>query len=148
MSQDDRGKHPNSLANIAKGRLTDDYKPEYCEMIVEFMKQGYSLGSFGAHIGKTTKTLKEWARKYPEFGEAHALGKQQAFKFYETMLASCAMGIIPEQLKAKGSKKLDISAIIFALKTRFHQEYGERQEIDHKSSDGSFQVNFVKPKDT
>jgi hypothetical protein len=151
MSQEKKKKqHPNSLKNLSTvGRQSDDYKPEYCQQLVDFMKKGYSLGSFGAEIGKTTQTLLNWCEKYPEFKEAHRLGKLSAMRFFETMLVNASMGIIPQQLKAMGSKKLDITAIIFALKTRFHQDYGEKQQIDHTSSDGSLtptRIEIVAPK--
>lgn len=140
--------HPNSMANLIPGN-EDKYRPEYCQQLVDFMKKGYSLGSFGAEIGKTTQTLLNWCEKYPEFKEAHRVGKQSAMKFFETMLVNASMGIIPQQLKQLGSKKLDITAIIFALKTRFHQDYGEKQQIDHTSSDGSLnptKIEIVAPK--
>jgi hypothetical protein len=126
-----------SLANLTPGRDTDDYRPEYCQDLIDFMKKGYSLASFGAEVRKSRETLYQWMKKYPDFGEAHKIGKQAALKFFETMLINATMGTIPNQLKAMGSKKLDISAIIFALKTRFHLDYGEKQYIDHSSSDGS-----------
>jgi hypothetical protein len=113
------------------------YKPEYCEQLVKFMSQGYSVASFGAEVKKTKQTLYNWIDKYPEFAEAHAIGKQAALKFFELMLINCAMGIVPEQLKKLGSKKVDVTAVIFALKTRFHREYGEVQKVDHTTSDGS-----------
>jgi hypothetical protein len=53
------------------------------------------------------------------------------------MLINASMGTIPAQLRTMGAKKLDITAIIFALKTRFHQDYSEKHIVDHQSSDGS-----------
>ena len=139
MSQKEKKKpHPNSLANLKTKEFGDDnYKPEHCEQLINFMKKGYSLASFGAEIGRCRMTLYRWMDKYPEFAEAHRIGKQSALKFFETMLVNASMGIIPRQLKDLGSKKIDITAVIFALKTRFHHDYGEHQKIDHSSSDGS-----------
>lgn len=106
------------------------YKPEYCQKLIDFMAQGYSLKAFGPEVKVCRDTLYEWMKVHPEFKEAHELGYMSALKFFETMLISCARGVIPEQLKRHGSKKLDITAIIFALKTRFHEEYGERLKQD------------------
>jgi len=135
---------PQELANLTPGRDTDSYKPEYCQDLIDFMKKGYSLASFGAEIGRSRETLYQWMKKYPEFGEAHKVGKQAALKFFETMLINATMGTIPNQLKALGSKKLDIAAIIFALKTRFHLDYGEKQQIDHSSRDGSMSPTVIR----
>jgi hypothetical protein len=129
-------KNPNH-PNLDMGRSRDDYKPEYCSQIIEFMKKGYSLASFGAEIRKTRQTLYNWIKTHQDFKEAHDIGKQSALKFFETMLINASMGIIPDQLRRAGATKLDVTAIIFALKTRFHQDYGEYQKLDHTSSDGS-----------
>ena len=138
MSQKKKKIHPNSLRNLKNKEFgQDSYKPEYCDQLIDFMKKGYSLSSFGAEIKKCRMTLYRWMEKYPEFDQAHKIGKQSALKFFETMLVNASMGIVPSQLKALGSKKIDITAVIFALKTRFHQDYGEQQKIDHTSSDGS-----------
>lgn len=133
-------KYPNLLA----GTPQDTFKSEYCQQLIDFMKKGYSLASFGAEIGRSRETLYEWMRSHPEFKEAHQIGKQSALKFFETMLINCTMGTIPQQLQNMGSKKLDVSAIIFALKTRFHLDYGEKQYVDHTSSDGSMSPTVIK----
>jgi hypothetical protein len=48
------------------GRPTD-YKPEYCEMAREMLKQGYSKVEIAAAFDANRKTLDRWAAEYPEF---------------------------------------------------------------------------------
>ncbi len=59
MSND---KHPG-------GRPTK-YRPEYCETVVELMKDGASKTEVCGTIGVCHDTLIEWQKKYPEFSEA------------------------------------------------------------------------------
>jgi hypothetical protein len=135
---------PQELANLTPGNPGDKYKPEYCEQLIEFMKKGYSLASFGAEIGRSRETLYTWMEKHPEFREAHKIGKQSALRFFETMLINATMGTIPAQLRNLGARKLDVAAIIFALKTRFHQDYSEKHIVDHQSSDGSMTPTMIR----
>jgi hypothetical protein len=138
----DSNKKRNGALPGEWGRKSE-YKPDYCQQIVDYMSQGYSVGSFGAHIGVTKTTIYEWFNVHPEFEEAHELGKQMAMKFFETMLMSSMTGTIPKQLADKGSKKIDITAVIFALKTRFHQDYSEKTKLEHSSPDGSMSPKIV-----
>lgn len=61
------------------------YKPEYCDQLIEHMKQGKALKSFGAEVNVTEATLHAWKKKYPEFDEAHQLGTSHHYKFFEQM---------------------------------------------------------------
>ncbi len=96
------------------------YKSEFCEMLIQHMSQGLSYESFGAVVKCGRTTLYDWERKHPEWVKAKQEGTSVALKFWESLLAA----------KAFGSKKeIDITAVIFCLKTRFHQTYGEHQKV-------------------
>ena len=62
----------------AGGRPTK-YKPEYCEEIVEYMRDGKSLAEFAAYIDVDHDTINNWAKKYSEFFGA----KKRAIKLSE-----------------------------------------------------------------
>jgi hypothetical protein len=44
-----------------------DYDHAYCEQVVSFCAQGYSLTAFAGEIGVCRDTISEWCRKHPEF---------------------------------------------------------------------------------
>src|ERR1700689_2037013 len=50
----------------AGGRPTK-YDPRYCEMLVEFGSQGYTLGAFAGLIGTCKQTVENWKVEHPEF---------------------------------------------------------------------------------
>ena len=44
------------------------YKPEYCDMLIDFMSKGYSVEAFCGHINTTFETMYRWL-KHPDYGE-------------------------------------------------------------------------------
>lgn len=95
------------------------YKPEYCEKLIDHMKQGYSFETFGPHVDVCKTTLYNWVEKYPEFKKAKDKAFQLAKEYFESHLLK----------KVEGKSKGDTTAMIFALKTRFHETYGEKKEV-------------------
>jgi len=108
---------------------TLQYKKEMCEMLVKHMSQGHSFSTFSTIAGVTRTTLYEWVDKYPEFKNAKENGEEAAKRFLEKRLMAKVSG---QDLSGIGidTKKIDTTCLIFALKTRFYKEYGDRQKID------------------
>jgi hypothetical protein len=59
------------------------YKPEFCDLLVEHLKKGYSFYSFGGDVGASKQTLFTWVEKHPEFSEAKKIGEQLALKYFD-----------------------------------------------------------------
>lgn len=49
------------------------YKPEYCQMLIDHMREGYSYESFSAIIKVARSTIYEWETNYVEFSDAKKL---------------------------------------------------------------------------
>jgi hypothetical protein len=118
------------------------YKKQYCKDVVDFMAKGMSLTSFCAEIHTHRDTVYEWRKKYPEFDKACEIGFDMGQKFFESLMSNAALGILPENLKRMGSTGINMTAVIFALKTRFHRDYSEKQKIEH-SGNVSTTINFI-----
>ena len=76
------------------GRPTT-YQPEYCEQVIEHMKDGSSLTSFAAEIDVARSTLNLWMAANPEFMEACARAKAKCAAWWERTnrnLAATGMG--------------------------------------------------------
>lgn len=113
------------------------YKKEFCKQLTEHMAKGYSYESFGPKVGVHRYTLYSWEKRFPEWKEAKKLGQDMALSAFETMLIGRATG--HEKMKDG-----ETTPIIFALKTRFHQIYGEKQKHEHAFGDNSnLTVTFV-----
>lgn len=102
------------------------YRPEYCKMLVEHLRKGLSVSTFGAHVGVCRATIYEWISTIPEFKEAHEEGLQLAQEFFELRLSAKVSG---QDIKGIDTRKIDTTALIFALKTRFHETYGEKVQV-------------------
>lgn len=103
------------------------YDPKYCDMIIEAMRDGKSMLSFAASIGVARSTLNHWIDNRPDFADAVDRAKTAQAAWWETQLCDTASG------RAKGDARL----IIFGLSNAGALEWRDKQEIDHRSGDGS-----------
>jgi hypothetical protein len=103
------------------GRPTQ-YKEEYCELLIEFMKKGYSFEAFGAELSVAKKTLYLWLDKHPEFVHAKDIATSHSRKFWETIAIEAC----------KGEIKIPAQAVwVFNMKNRF----GWRDKLPEEISD-------------
>ena len=51
------------------GRPTK-YKPEYCDLLVSHMTEGFSFESFAAVVDTCKQTIYSWTKQFPEFLDA------------------------------------------------------------------------------
>lgn len=51
------------------------YKPEFCQIAIDVMKQGYPIVNVAAKLDVSRKTIYEWINEYPEFAAAIEVGK-------------------------------------------------------------------------
>lgn len=105
------------------GRPTK-YLPEYCEQVVDHMKQGYSLESFGGRIGVCKATIYEWRDAHKEFSDAIKEAQTACQYFWEHNLVQTI----------HNPKEMNATTVYFALKCRFG--YKETQSIEHSGPDG------------
>jgi hypothetical protein len=98
------------------GRPTD-YRPEFCQMLVDHMKQGFSFKSFGAIIDVCETTITSWASTHDDFLAAKTKGKSFERLYWEKLHNKCSD-------TGEGSA----SAIIWAQKNKFPDDYKDRNE--------------------
>ena len=122
------------------------YKKKFCEMLIAHMAKGYSYTTFCAEINVGRQTLYDWEKAHPEWLEAKAIGYEKGLKLFETLAVTKSMG-----KKLKGSDYgIDMNAVTFMLKTRFHKEYTEKAEVTHSVNPeaNKLKIEFVKPDET
>lgn len=78
------GKHP-------AGRPSK-YRDEFCDKLIEHMRQGNSFESFGAVVDCGRASAYNWLAAHPEFLEAKNKGEILSLKFYEDMGKAIATG--------------------------------------------------------
>jgi len=110
------GKHPGGRPPTS---LTS-YKPEYCELLMKHMAEGYGFQCFGitldplVHHGIT----EQWLKIYPEFAEAKKNGDNLCLRWWETLGRAGAAGKL---------KNFNAATWIFNMKNRFL--WRDRQDI-------------------
>jgi hypothetical protein len=107
------------MAKAKVGRPTD-YKPEYCEQLIEHMKQLHSFESFAADVNTTRATLYNWCKDYPEFLDARKRGREHGQKGLENIGKGLFTG------KIKGN----VAAWIFFMKNMTNWRDDTPAEID------------------
>ena len=73
------------------GRPTN-YKPEYCDKIIEIMAQGYSLEAASAKLDIPHRCIYDWQAKHLEFSQAIHEGRIKALAWWEEKAMNTASG--------------------------------------------------------
>lgn len=106
------------MKNKAVGRPSK-YKKEFCEMLINHMKQGLSFESFGGVIGVAKDTLYQWVKKHKEFSDAKKIGTSFTILYWEKLGIAGTLGRIPG---------FNSTSWIFNMKNR-ETKWKDRQDI-------------------
>lgn len=110
------------MAESVFGRPVE-YKPEYCQMLIDHMKTGLSYEAFAAVVMCCKKTLYNWEKQYPEFLHAKSIGQNLCRMHWENLAINNAV--------STNGKSLNASVWIFNMKNRFRDEWRDRQEVEN-----------------
>jgi len=119
------------------------YDESYPERLIEHMSKGLSYESFGAvvNVGKTT--MYDWEGRHPEWKEAKGVAFNKAQIFLEQRLVAKISG---NDVKGLNVKAIDTTLLIFALKTRFHETYGDKTKLEHSGEIVMPDIGFYRDK--
>jgi hypothetical protein len=109
---------------------TSLYKPEYCDLLLDDMKKGFSLLAFAGLIGVCRDTLTEWGRVHPEFADAVKRGKAMQVREWETRGIRVAEGL---DVKGAGAAA---SMVQFSLCNLGDGEWRNKQDHTHAGPAG------------
>ena len=107
------------------GRPTK-YDPAYCDQIIDFMAQGYSITAFAGSIRVARSSVYLWAEEHPEFSDAIKIAEAAAAVWWEDRLRSNATEGVG-----------NATACVFGLKNRARDDWRDRREHDHSNTDGT-----------
>ena len=113
---EEKVEEPTEIKNPV-GRPTD-YKPEYCEQLVEHMAKGLTFESFAGVIDTHRGTLYDWKNAHPEFADAHKKAIEKSMLFWDNL------GVLGVVGKVEG---FNTAAWIFNMKNR--HKWTDRQEV-------------------
>lgn len=136
------------------GRPTS-YRPEYCQKLIEHMRQGHGFHTFGVTLEPMVshQTLYDWLDAHQDFLEAKSVGEKLSEKTWEEILRAGATGQLRRIKKetpktdAYGNVMYDANgkiimerefepavfnatATVFALKNKFPARWRDRKEVE------------------
>lgn len=100
-----------------------EYDPSYCDSVVSFLRDGYSLAAYAGEIGVARSTIYEWMKDQPEFSDAVKRGQAGAALWWERLNRNFAI-----------SGEGNATAIIFGLKNRAADDWRDKTETEHSGS--------------
>ena len=117
---------PNQQIERLKKKLgrPSKYDPQFCELVVEIMKQGKSIASVACAIGVSRKILYEWAEAHKNFRDALDLGKDLAQQYWENLSQDMSNGEASQcDVKSKGNPGM----VQFMMSRRFSDYHAKTQ---------------------
>ena len=112
----------NEIVVRKVGRPTD-YRPEYCQMLMDHMSKGLSFESFAGVLVTTKATLYNWTELFPEFLYSKQIGTELNRLFYEQ-----------EGIKGMINETPFFNDRVWRLNmlNRFRDDWSENQNIKHE----------------
>jgi hypothetical protein len=109
---------PKAKKPAKKMGRPSSYNPDFCEMAVEFLRDGYSVTALAGHLKCARSSVFKWAEEHKEFSDALKTGQALAALWWEKRLREVARTGV-------GSA----SAAIFGVKNRSRAEWKDRHDI-------------------
>jgi hypothetical protein len=133
----DDTKHPG-------GRPTD-YRPEYCELVIEYGKQGKSVAWMAAELGVAKQTLQNWCDAFPEFLGAFTRSRLESQRWWEDAGQA-------NMLLAPGQGTFNASVWSRSMAARFPEDWREKSGVELTGANGGpvavtgIAIELVSPK--
>ena len=114
-------KPPGDIKPIRKIGRPTNYKPEYCDRVVELGAKGYSQAMIIADIGAGSReTIDNWKKAHPEFLDAMTRARDLALAWWER-----------KGLENTGNRDFNSNLYRVIMMARFGQDgYREKQVIE------------------
>ena len=116
-----------------------EYKPEYCDLIKTYLKDGKSLVSFASLLDVHTDTIQEWAKVHPAFSVAKKIALMHSQHWWEEQGRE---GLFDQTFKTEEgvrTVKLNAATWIYNMKCRFrknwHDSVEQKVEIKHEGAE-------------
>ena len=104
------------------------YQPAYCNEVVSFCEQGYSLTAFAGEIGVDRASITRWCEEHEEFRTAVNRAKAKRAAHWEKLAL---------QVAQSGGTGAQATLIVFGLKNHAPDEFRDKQEHEHTGPGGA-----------
>jgi hypothetical protein len=111
-----------------------DYKPEFCDLVIEAGKEGKTKAEMAALCDVDRATINNWMDEHPEFFRAVKRGLDHAQAWWEDKGRTATFG---------GVDGFNATSYIFQMKNRFAEDWRDKQDV---SMDANIRVSGVEMK--
>jgi hypothetical protein len=98
------------------GRPTE-YRPEYCQSVIEVMGEGYDLTGFAGTVSVARETVYRWMEAHEDFRHAVNIGRSKRLFALQRKLLNTQIGV-------------GVTAAIFALKNADPENWQDRYNTE------------------
>lgn len=98
-----------------------NYKPSFCQKLINHVRKGKSVESFAGTIGVTPATLYKWAEQFEELEEAMEVAKSLSLGFYEDIAIE----------QSTGDNKGNATTLKFLMTNQHSSVYKDKQVIEN-----------------
>lgn len=117
---------------------SDEYRPEYDDLVIECGKAGMTRTQIACEIGVLRETVTEWAKKHPTFSAAYTKAMMYSQSFWEAMgQTGCGKG-----------HGFNGQTYQFLMKNIFKDDYRDKQEVEHTGDAFKEYMALVRKRDT
>jgi hypothetical protein len=97
------------------------YSPDYCEGIVNFCSDGYSITAYAGEIGVDRGTITRWGDEYEEFGMAVKRAKAKLARWWEDR---------GRKVADEGGSGGQATMVMFGLKNLAPEDFRDKTETE------------------
>jgi hypothetical protein len=119
------------------------YRPEFCELLIEHLKKGFSFEAFGAVADCCKATLYNWLDAHPEFLDAKKRGESHSRMKWEEIGME---GLWNSSGGPGEHHNLNTTAWIFNMKNRFGWRDSQPVEDEDTKKVSTISLNYVRNK--
>ena len=113
--------NPDHVDREQKTGRPSEYRPEYCQMVFDYMAKGYSLSAFAGSIAMSRDAVYDWMSRHSEFSNAVARARMARVAALEVKLLASRKGA-------------ETTASIFALRNADPLEWRDVRNVQHDHS--------------
>ena len=128
--------------NRGPGGRPTNYRPEYCERVIEMGRDGFSVAQMASQLNTSKQTLLRWVDANPEFRDAMEIARSHSQAWWEAM--GQANIVMP-----KDSGTFQGSVWSRSMAARFPDDWRENRGVELTGANGgpvqTLQVEFIKP---
>lgn len=96
-----------------------EYRPEFCQKVIEYGKEGKSVTQIACLLGFHKDTLYDWSSKFKDFSDALSLSRQYAQAWFEDVGQN---GLFADKFQATLWAK--------QVSCRFPEDYRDNSKLD------------------